>query len=136
VLIYGEAAIDRNALNDPAVERRIGAFGVVQQKIRLVNFDQLAIEPDIVKIDVQGHELSVLRGMTETIAKVAPAFLIERSAADASIMELFKPFGYSFHIANGDGPLVPHDSSIPSLNMFALPAGTAARRQLVEAILG
>jgi FkbM family methyltransferase len=35
------------------------------------------LEPDLVKIDVEGHELEVLEGMRETLLKRCPALLIE-----------------------------------------------------------
>jgi FkbM family methyltransferase len=40
-------------------------------------------EPDLVKIDVEGLEIDVLRGMTETLAKRRPNLFIEVHGADA-----------------------------------------------------
>ena len=40
-------------------------------------------EPDIVKIDVEGVELDVLHGMTETIARRKPRLFVEIHGSDA-----------------------------------------------------
>ena len=42
-----------------------------------IMIDPLAIDPDLVKIDVEGAEARVLRGMVETIKRAQPILLIE-----------------------------------------------------------
>ena len=54
----------------------------------------------LIKIDVEGHELEVLRGALSTIEKERPSLLVEaedrhRPNAFASVRELLAPFGYT-----------------------------------------
>jgi len=45
--------------------------------IPIKRLDQFELEPDFIKIDVEGHELGVLRGSIETIDKHSPEMFIE-----------------------------------------------------------
>ena len=47
--------------------------------VNLVAADVFQLSPSIVKIDAEGHELSVLEGMQETIARANPIFMIENN---------------------------------------------------------
>ena len=54
----------------------------------------------LIKVDVEGHELEVLRGALSTIEKDRPSILVEaedrhRPNAFASVCELLAPFGYT-----------------------------------------
>lgn len=136
VYIYGEATVDVNALFDPEVERRIGRFDIVERVVQLVDFDSLKRKPDIVKIDVQGHELAVLHGMHETIKMCSPILLIERSQAEIDIKTFLEKFGYRIFLPSFDGgALVPYSTEVNTVNMFALPVGCPDRASLVKLLL-
>ena len=136
VLIYGEASVSRDALNDPAVTQRIGVYEIEQRIVRLKVFDSLNIKPDIVKIDVQGHELSVLLGMKEVIEQYMPIFIIERSLNDSSIQDFLSDMGYSFLVPCAkDKVLVPYSPGTITLNMFCIPSQADGRRGIVQALL-
>ncbi len=89
--------------------------------IKLVDFDSVNINPDIVKIDVQGHELSVIQGMKRTIEKCQPIFFIERSPADVAIMQHLMIYGYEFFVAGKSNNLVPYFKPSPMVNLFCVP---------------
>jgi len=54
--------------------------------------------PDIIKVDVEGAEASVMRGLRETIAEFHPALLVENSdwhGVTAILDQLgYRPFRY------------------------------------------
>jgi FkbM family methyltransferase len=77
----GLASLSRkfsNAVDVPVALRTLDSFG----------FREL----DLIKIDVEGHELEVLQGARETIARERPALLVEvekRHHPDRDIQEIF-----------------------------------------------
>jgi hypothetical protein len=66
-----------------------------------------------VKIDVEGHELSVLNGATALLDQSPPVFLVEaedrhRAGATQSIFEFFRSRAYDGYFLE-DGDVVPVD---------------------------
>jgi FkbM family methyltransferase len=53
--------------------------------------------PNFVKIDVEGFELNVVRGMTKTIEKYSPAIMIEIQKDEEAIIQYFLNIGYSVY---------------------------------------
>ena len=67
------------------------------EKICMINLDRFAREkslplPHVVKIDVEGYELGVLKGMRETIEKAKPSLLIECNRNEMAKREGVWPF--------------------------------------------
>lgn len=58
--------------------------------------DSLLEQADVVKIDAEGAEMSVLRGMRKLIESAAPIFLIENNDWSA-VTEFLKDFGYGVY---------------------------------------
>lgn len=50
---------------------------IAEHKVKTITLDSLRLSPDIIKIDVQGHELAVVRGGIETIRRNRPAMIVE-----------------------------------------------------------
>ncbi|MFG2940928.1 FkbM family methyltransferase [Streptomyces sp. NPDC048282] len=81
------------------------------KRIQLLTLDEVFAETklDLVKIDVEGHEMSVLRGARQVLKRDRPTLVME-ALVDASLDDLiaeFEPLGYDVHwIAEHDGALV------------------------------
>ncbi|WP_406439478.1 FkbM family methyltransferase [Streptomyces sp. NBC_00631] len=89
-----------------------------QKRIQLLTLDEVFAETrlDLVKIDVEGHEMSVLRGARQVLKRDRPTLVME-ALVDASLDDLiaeFEPLGYDVHwIAEHDGTLVPWNEPRP-----------------------
>lgn len=91
------------------------------QPVRLVRLDDVyAGNVGCIKIDVEGHELAVLRGAQQTIARYKPNLLIETEeniapGALAGIDAMLRPLGYA-------GYYLYHDQlrDLTAFNAFAL----------------
>jgi FkbM family methyltransferase len=80
---------------DSSIERRIGAITkIVEQKVKLETFDSFGLQPAFVKIDVQGHELEVVRGMAATLSACAPVLLLEKGFGFHDIRAYLTDLGY------------------------------------------
>lgn len=105
-LVHGLASIEPQ----PGLSEKEGIVTSVQT----VRLDE-AVQDDVafIKIDVEGHELNVLRGATSLIERSQPVFLVEaedrhRSAATASVFEFFRSCEYSGFFVD-DGDVLPID---------------------------
>jgi len=57
--------------------------------------NNLKLAPDYLKIDVEGHEVEVLRGAKETLEKFKPTIIVETSIYKIpKIVCILKPYGY------------------------------------------
>jgi FkbM family methyltransferase len=98
----GYATVENNGSFSGAFKTiRVQAFKIDDLKLENVSF---------IKIDVEGHELSVLEGAVETLKKSQPAILLEaeerhRPRAVATIREFLEPLGYQGYMLE-DGTLV------------------------------
>lgn len=94
--IYRGWAFDGLASLDPETARGwLGAdriHGFRPELLRLeplrcavARLDELDLEPAFIKLDVQGHELAVLRGGERTLRRARPILLVEDPAEDREI---------------------------------------------------
>lgn len=78
-----EIAFDPRFAGSASIHRQAGG-GAVSREVGVRPLDdllrELAVEhPSLLKIDVEGHELAVVRGALETIARARPAIIVEYS---------------------------------------------------------
>ncbi len=80
---FQECSVDRSQFEKSWVKERLKKYGADlsfrEMDIQIVAADDLNLKPDIIKIDAEGFELSVLEGMKKTIVSQHPVFLIENN---------------------------------------------------------
>jgi FkbM family methyltransferase len=113
-----------------AVLERLEAEGASPERltlkevaVELRRIDDLELEPSFVKIDVEGAELGVLRGMRETIARSHPALMIERSERFQQAAELLSADGYAPFAYDPETRQFSEYRGQQTVNVFFLPAG-------------
>jgi FkbM family methyltransferase len=93
--------------------------------------------PDVLKLDVEGSELAILRGARETIRRHAPVLLVEyhteewfASVSSEKVIAELRSQGYEILGLSDDGQdlkLYPFDlGSVKFANLLALPPGRAS----------
>jgi FkbM family methyltransferase len=70
----------------------------VEHRVPVRRLDGMAIEPAVLKVDVEGFELAVLRGALETLRRCRPIVLVERSEEFGEVSELLGGLGYEPYV--------------------------------------
>ena len=68
-------------------------FGITVTRVRVRPLDSLAVDPDYLKLDVQGAEYDALVGLTDTLARSSPIMLIE--TPDHRVRAFLESRGYA-----------------------------------------
>lgn len=104
--LYGETAVD--GLSSLQADLPDQHPACSSQRVRMVRLDDVyAGNVGCIKIDVEGHELAVLRGAQATIARYRPNLVIEieENLAPGSlgaVQEMLQPLGYAgFYLHRG-----------------------------------
>lgn len=127
------ASLDRAAAEAHCerIAKEIGQKPEISEtKVEIVSFDSLDLHPDIVKIDVEGYELHVLKGMLRTLENDKPILLLESNPDDRACMELLWRLGYRFYYFDLATRRVTADPQHRTRNWFAIPQGKESRMGL------
>jgi FkbM family methyltransferase len=94
---------------------------VSSRKVPLVRLDDLGLEPDFIKIDVQGFEHRVLVGGMETIRKCRPVIMAETVRHGSDAYKIMQPLGYRLVEFDGRNFTEIREKNW-RLNQFLIPA--------------
>lgn len=108
-----------------------------ESQVEIVRLDDFAsdkgLEPEFVKIDVEGFEASVVEGMKGLLTSARPIVMFEIQADHQAIIDAFGEAGYALHIDSGRAVRALRD--FPALdkpcNVFALHREAHARELLL-----
>lgn len=99
--LTGEASLDPDAehLRHPWwVEQAVGRdhepLDVIRVPVEIRRLDDLELEPAYVKIDVEGAEPQVLRGLSRTLERHRPILLVEDASSHGEVSALLGGLGY------------------------------------------
>jgi len=73
-------------------------ISIVKKKIYLKKIKKIKIKIDLIKIDVNGHELSVVKGLSKIIKRDKPALIIETSDDIKIIEKHLKKYGFEKYL--------------------------------------
>lgn len=133
--ITGESSLSRESVEkSPSLADWLGDrmaspdFMIVETVVPVRRLDELALSPDFIKIDVQGAEARVLRGLDDTLDRAAPILLIERGETFDEVSGFLSERGYDPYLYDpANGELSPLPAGVSTLNVFFL-AANAGRR--------
>jgi FkbM family methyltransferase len=117
--VPGEASLEEF---DSSIEDRIGKISkIARQEVTLETFDSFKLLPDFVKIDVQGHELEVVQGMTATLSACRPVLLLEKGLRFREIQDYLSEFRYEICWFDQKRNKLVLSKSPDGINYFAVP---------------
>jgi FkbM family methyltransferase len=106
-----------------------GVVDLLTLPVRVLPLDEFRLTPDFVKIDVEGHELSALKGLGGTLSRCDPVLMIEKSD-DAQTIPWLRERGYFRYAYSSEQNCLRRTDELHSgLNAFYL---TARGRDFVE----
>lgn len=117
-----------------AIEKGRGLKSDVKQEVAIrevsvdiARFDSLDLHPDAIKIDVEGCELDVLKGMQTILEMDRPVLIIESNNNEEECFDFVKQFGYEKLYYDPKAKTLTQNGTRVTRNWFAIP-----REQSIE----
>jgi FkbM family methyltransferase len=123
--LSGLASFDYKSAEGFLNRERVARFDpnkltVVSKRVSLARLDDLGLEPDFIKIDVQGLEDQVLAGGLETIRKYRPVIMAETIRYQSDAHRIVQPLDYRLMEFDGRG-FIAVRGELRRLNQFLMP---------------
>lgn len=92
----GLASLDKTSASEWLNADSVAGFdhaklSIEQHKVKIITLNSLDLQPDVVKIDVQGYELQVVKGGAKTFTRSQPVTIIE--TPNSSVVSLLADYG-------------------------------------------
>jgi FkbM family methyltransferase len=123
--LSGLASFDYESAKGWLSRERVAGFDpnkltVASKRVSLARLDDLGLEPDFIKIDVQGLEYRVLAGGLETIRKYRPVIMAETTRYGSDTHRIVQPLDYRLMEFDGRG-FIEVQGELRRLNQFLIP---------------
>ena len=123
-----QASLEHGEFTRPLVRERLSSEGFdstrtaafSRHRVQRLRLDDLALDPALIKVDVEGAEAAVLAGLTETLARSRPALLVEVNAPDRWMPALREAGYLSYRFESAPDRLVRSDNLAGVLNLLLL----------------
>ena len=77
-------------------------FKIKSEIVEKKKLDSFNLKPDLIKIDVEGEELKVLKSSEQILKKYKPVIIIEINENPKMIEKYFQRFGYYLYYFTGN----------------------------------
>jgi len=91
----------------------------VTETVPVIKIDDLVLSPTVVKIDAEGYDLKIIRGMEGTIRRCRPILMVENNSLTLkNITEFLEGFGYEVKEYDHQNNRLIRFSGRPTRNVF------------------
>ena len=118
---FGTGTLDKEIQQQIINEKNYSLIEVNVESIDNLVINKKILRPDFVKIDTEGLELEILRGMQYTLSTFKPNLFIEIHGADVNdkiknaneIFQFLTKYNYSFYHVETQHSVLPENTDLP-----------------------